>query len=74
MANLSKKTLTEKFHNTKLSDPKTKKFIGSILRKEFDQKDTSYERAADILTVAYHLNVPQFEEMLFDYDFENFTF
>lgn len=74
MPKVLKKELSEKFSNTKLSDKKTKEFIGSILRKEFDHKDTSYHRASDILAVAYLLDVPQFEEMLFDYDFENFKF
>lgn len=68
------KTLQEQFSKTNLSNSKTKEFIGSILRKEFDNPETSYERASDILAVAYQLNVPQVEEMIFDHNFENFKF
>lgn len=71
MANITK-TLHEKMVNTQLGNDQTKNTLGALIRKEFDNPETSQERAEDLLCIAYQLGVPQFEEMLFDYRFEDF--
>lgn len=58
--------LIEKLAQTKLSGDKTKEIIGRGLRKLFDAARFA-EDCEDILVVAWHLQVPNVDEMISDY-------
>jgi hypothetical protein len=65
--------LLSSFKKTSLVDQETKNFMGALIRTEFDKKDISREIAEELLSIAYVLQTPQFDEMLDDYlitDFE----
>lgn len=67
-----KAELLQVFQKTSLANSKTKKFIGKLIRKEFDKKDISKAIAEELLSVAYLLHVPQFDEMLDDFFITDF--
>ena len=67
-----KAELLQAFKKTSLANGKTKVFIGKLIRKEFDKKDTSREIAEDLLSIAYLLQLPQFDEMLDDFFITDF--
>ena len=67
-----KKHLLQSFEKTSLADEKTKNFMGALIRREFDKKDTTQEVAEELLTIAYLLNVPQLDEMLDDFNTTDF--
>ena len=66
--------LLHAFSKTSLANDKTKNFVGTLLRKEFDKNDISKEIAEELLSVAYVLQTPQFDEMLDDFLITDFQF
>jgi len=49
-----------------------KETLSKILRNEFDQKETTFDRAADIYEIAKELGLSNTEEMKEDLIYENF--
>jgi hypothetical protein len=66
--------LLHSFRKTSLADMKTKKFMGALIRREFDKKDISKEIAEELLSIAYVLKTPQFDEMLDDFLITEFKY
>lgn len=52
--------------------PKQIDLIGRLLRKEFDNDETTYSEASHLLLIAEKLNVPQLNDMINDLTIENF--
>lgn len=56
---------------TKASNQATKNIIGKLIVKEFSKADTSEEIASELLDLAYHFDIPQLEEMMSQFNFDN---
>ena len=68
MANIQ---ILQQLVNLKISNDKSKQLLGEIIKKEFDvTKDE--QRAFELLFIAFKWNVPQFNEMIDDYDLQDF--
>jgi len=65
--------LIAKLSRTKLSGDRTAELVGKLLRREFDQTN-SKDYALEVLTVAYQFNVPQLDEMMADYNEEDYLY
>lgn len=68
---MSKVQILQKLVNTKIDGAKTKEFLGNIVRKEFDQEKDE-DKAFQLLLIAFKWNLPQFPEMIDDYQIEDF--
>jgi hypothetical protein len=68
---MAKIQILQKLVNTKINNDKSKQIIGNIVRKEFDQTKDE-DRAFELLTIAFQWKLPQFNEMIDDYKFEDF--
>ena len=68
---MSKVQILQKLVNTKIDGAKSKKFLGTIVRKEFD-KEKDEDRAFQLLLIAFKFNLPQFQEMIDDYQIADF--
>lgn len=59
--------LVQRFHNTTLSDSKTKFLLGKCLKKAFDETIDNALESENILALAWKFQVPQFDEMFQDH-------
>lgn len=57
--------------NTVVVGPKSIILFSEIIIKEFANPDTTEERANELLSLAYQFNIPQLEEMMSQFNFEN---
>jgi hypothetical protein len=56
---------------TSILNPQSKLVVAKLIIKEFANPDTTEERANELLSLAYQFNIPQLEEMMSQYNFEN---
>ncbi len=59
--------LVQIFHNTTLSNDKTKFLLGKCLKKAFDENISDPLESENILALAWKFQVPQFDEMFEDH-------
>ncbi|MEC4049775.1 hypothetical protein OX284_010080 [Flavobacterium sp. SUN046] len=59
--------LIEKFKKTKIANEKSKQILGKCLKKAFDEVISDALKAEEILYLAWHFQVPQFDEMFQDH-------
>lgn len=69
MANVQ---ILQRLVNTTINNDKSKEILGRIIRKEFDSTDNE-EKAFELLTIAFKWNLPQFNEMIDDYQMADFN-
>ncbi|WP_339889773.1 hypothetical protein [uncultured Flavobacterium sp.] len=63
--------ILQKLANTKIDCNKSKEMLGKIIKQEFD-KEKDEDRAFELLFLAFKWNVPQFNEMVDDYEITDF--
>ena len=68
---MAKIQILQRLVNLKISNDKSKQLLGGIIRKAFDATKDE-ERAFELLFIAFKWNVPQFNEMIDDYDLQDF--
>lgn len=68
MANIK---ILQKLANTKIDSKKSKELLGIIIKKEFDQTKDE-DKAFELLFLAFKWAVPQFNEMVDDYEITDF--
>lgn len=68
---MSKVAILQKLANTKIDCNKSKEMLGKIIKQEFD-KEKDEDRAFELLLIAFKWNLPQFQEMIDDYQIEDF--
>lgn len=69
---MAKIQILQRLVNTKINNDKSKEILGKIIRKEFDSTDNE-EKAFELLTIAFKWNIPQFNEMIDDYEIQDFN-
>jgi len=57
-------SLYKSLRKTNISSINTKKLIAQKINKEFSKKETPPSRLNELLLLAYHFDIPEFEEML----------
>ena len=65
--------LVQRFHNTTLSNDKTKLLLGKCLRKAFDESISDALESEEILALAWKFQVPQFDEMFQDHQNHDYS-
>ena len=65
--------LVQRFHNTTLSNDKTKLLLGKCLRKAFDESISDALESEEILALAWKFQVPQFAEMFQDHQNHDYS-
>lgn len=68
---MAKIHILQRLVNTKINSDKSKEILGTIIRKEFDQTKDE-DRAFELLFLAFKWNLPQFNEMIDDYELHDF--
>ena len=57
-------SLYKSLSRTNIASINTKKIIAQKIKKEFSKKETPPSRLNELLLLAYHFDIPEFEEML----------
>jgi RNase adaptor protein for sRNA GlmZ degradation len=68
---MAKIQILQKLANTKIDCNKSKEMLGKIIKQEFD-KEKNENRAFELLFLAFKWNIPQFNEMVDDYEITDF--
>ena len=68
---MAKIQILQQLVNLKISNDKSKQLLGEIIRKEFDATKDE-QRAFELLFIAFRWNVPQFNEIIDDYELQDF--
>lgn len=66
---MSKLQVLQQLVNTKLDGEKTKKRLGALIRKEFDETKEP-EKAIELMAIGWKYQIPQLDEMITDFDVE----
>jgi hypothetical protein len=69
---MAKIQILQRLVNTKINNDQSKEILGSIIKKEFDNTDNE-EKSFELLTIAFKWNLPQFNEMIDDYELSDFN-
>ena len=69
---MAKIQILQRLVNTKINNDKSKEILGKIIRKEFDNTKDE-DRAFELLFLAFKWNIPQFNEMIDDYEIQDFN-
>lgn len=67
---MAKIQILQRLVNTKISE-KSKETLGQLVRKEFDQTNDE-DKAFELLNIAFRWNLPQFSQMIDDYEISDF--
>ncbi|QYS85447.1 hypothetical protein JJC03_09370 [Flavobacterium oreochromis] len=67
---MTKIQILQQLVHTQVSNDKSKDLLGKIIRKEFDATDNE-QKAFELLTIAFRWKLPQFNEMIDDYEFSD---
>lgn len=65
-------SIFEKLKNTQIAE-NSLYLLGKIIRKEFDA-EKNYDKAFQLLQLAYKYQIPQFEEMIEDFEITDFLY
>lgn len=67
---MAKVQILQRLVNTQISE-KSKNLVGEIVRKEFDQTKDE-DKAFELLNIAFRWKLPQFSQMIDDYELSDF--